>query len=86
MRIKEGYILRNVANTYIIVPSAALDPGKIVSINESGAFLWERLLSGTDREGLIRSLLAEYEVPEDIAAEDIDLFLGALRNIGALEE
>lgn len=88
MKIKKGFILRNVANTHIVVPVSqnTLNYRGMLSLNESGAFLWEVLEKGVDKEGLLTALLDEYDVPEEIAAADIDEFLDHMRQIGALEE
>lgn len=88
MKIKAGFILRNVANTHIVVPVAqnTLNYKGMLSLNESGAFLWGVLQKGTDKAGLLEALLNEYEVPKDIAAADIEEFLAHVRQIGALQE
>lgn len=88
MKIKTGFILRNVANTHIVVPVAqnTLNYKGMLSLNESGAFLWGVLQKGTDKTGLLEALLNEYEVPQEIAAADIEEFLAHVRQIGALEE
>lgn len=88
MKIKSGFILRNVANTHIVVPVAqnTLNYKGMLSLNESGAFLWGVLQKGTDKAGLLTALLNEYDVPQDIAASDIEEFLKQVSRIGALEE
>lgn len=88
MKIKTGFILRNVANTHIVVPVAqnTLNYKGMLSLNESGAFLWGVLQKGTDKAGLLEALLNEYDVPQNIAAADIEEFLTQIRRIGALEE
>ncbi len=87
MKIKQGYILRNVVNTHIVVPVSQnkLNYKGMLSLNETGAFLWGLLEKGTDREGLLQALLAEYDVPEAVAAADMDEFLEHIERIGALE-
>lgn len=87
MKIKQGFILRNVVNTHIVVPVSqnALNYKGMLSLNETGAFLWGVLEKGTDRERLLAALLEEYEVPEAVAAADMDEFLAHIDRIGALE-
>lgn len=88
MKIKDGFVLRNVANTHIVVPVSqnTLNYKGMLSLNESGAFLWQVLQKGTDKIGLLRALLEEYDVTESIASGDIEEFLNHVRQIGALEE
>jgi len=87
MKIKQGYILRNVVNTHIVVPMSQneLNYKGMLSLNETGAFLWGLLEKGTDREGLLHALLEEYDVTEEVAAADMDEFLAHIERIGALE-
>ena len=87
MKIKKGFILRNVANTHIVVPVSQniLNYNGMLSLNESGAFLWSVLERGTDREGLLAALLNGYEVPRAVAEQDLDEFLARVASIGALE-
>lgn len=88
MKIKKGFILRNVASTHIVVPVAqnTLNYKGMLSLNESGAFLWDVLVKGADKAGLMAALLNEYDVSENVASADIDEFLAHVRQIGALEE
>lgn len=64
MKIKEDFILRKVADSYVVVPvnSLTLNFNGIITLNETGAFLFELMQKGTEREELIAGLLREYEV------------------------
>ena len=88
MKIKRGFILRNVANTHIVVPVSQniLNYKGMLSLNETGAFLWTVLEKGIDRAGLLAALLEEYEVPREVAEADMDEFLARVEAIGALEQ
>ena len=57
----------------------------MLKLNGTGKFLWEKLLTGAEREELIGALLAEYEVEEARAAADVDAFLATLGELGVLE-
>lgn len=87
MKIKQGFVLQNVVNTHIVVPVSqdTLNYKGMLSLNETGAFLWSALEKGTDREGLLKALLEEYDVQEAVAAADMDEFLDHIERIGALE-
>ena len=43
MKIKEDYLLRKVAECYVVVPvgKATVDFNGMMNLNETGAFLWE---------------------------------------------
>ena len=56
-----------------------VDTLQVFTLNETGMFLVEALSEGAaDREGLIDRLLETFEVEEDIAGEDVDLFIADL--------
>ena len=81
MKIAKEYILREIAGDYIIVPvrAAALEFNGMITVNETGAFLWEKLREGTTREELLHAMLEEYEVSEKEAEADIQEFLQMLQ-------
>lgn len=82
MKIKEGYMLRKVAGNYIVIAigDEAVDFNGMITVNETGAFLWEKLTEGADRESLLAALLAEYDVDEETARSDIEEFIGLLKD------
>ncbi|MBR3173689.1 MAG: PqqD family protein [Eubacterium sp.] len=77
MKIKEGFILRNVAGSFVVVPvgDATIDFNGMMNLNETGAFLFEKMIEGTTREDLIKALTEEYDVDEETASKDVDLFI-----------
>lgn len=87
MKIKEDFILRKVADSYIVVPvnQLTLDFNGIINLNESGAFLFELLQKGATREELIEKMLDEYEVSKEIAEKDIDKFIEMVKSADVLE-
>lgn len=87
MQVKENYVLRQVADSYVIVPvgEEALQHQGICTCNETGAFLWQQLQQDQSREQLTAALLEEYEVPPDVAAADVERFVDALEKSGLLK-
>lgn len=86
MKIKSGYMVREVAGTAVVVPVTADSTFHgMLKLNGTGRFLWEKLAADTDRESLIAALLAEYEVTEEVAAEGVDAFLASLEKLNVLE-
>ena len=87
MKLKNGYILREVAGSTVVV---SIDPTStfqnMLRLNGSGKILWERLAAGATRDELVSALLAEYEIDAETASRDTDAFLNTLRGFGALEE
>lgn len=85
MKIKEGFLLRQVAGQTVVLPTDdALDLNMMITLNDTGAFLWERLLSETDEAGLVAALLAEYDVDEETARKSVAAFVKKLNDNGFL--
>lgn len=89
MKISENYILREIAGEYIVVPtgSAAMDFKGLITLNDTGAFLW-KLLQEDDqtKESLLDALCEEYEAVREEAKADIEEFLQRIRSEGMLIE
>ena len=88
MKIADGYMLKNIANTYVVVPvgSRSVDFSAIISVNETGAFIWRQLEQDTTPEQILQNMLQEYEVTEAQAQADIDVFIQKLREAELLDE
>ena len=87
MKIKDNFLLRKVADSYVVVPvgKLTLDFNGIITLNETGAFLFEQLQKGAEREDLIENLLKEYEKKKKKAAADIEVFLEKVKDADVLE-
>lgn len=87
MKIKEDFVLRNVADSYVVVPvnKLTLDFNGIINLNETGAFLFEKLQNGCEKADLLKAMLDEYEVSEEKASADIDIFIQKLSEADVLE-
>ena len=86
MKIKEGYLLRDVAGNHVVVPVGKVDFDGMIRLNETGAFLWEKLQSETDPATLTKELCKEYNVEALVAEKDVESFLSKLRGAGLLNE
>ena len=88
MKIKQGYLLRKVAGSNIVVPvgEGSLDFSGVITLNEVGAFLWQQLAAETTKEELVKKLTAEYDVDDKTADTDTEAFLDSLRKAGLLDE
>ena len=88
MKLKKDYVLRQVADTYVVLPlgaeTVAFDG--MLKLNESGALLWKALEQGADEDALVAVLTAEYAVSEDLARTDVKAFLNNLIQSGCAED
>lgn len=80
MKIKEGFLLRNIAGQTVVLPTGGdLDLNMMITLNDTGAFLWEHLQEETDEAALVQALLAEYDVTPEIAAKAVAAFVEKLK-------
>ena len=81
MKLKEGFILRQVAGKTVVLPcDDALDLNMMITLNGTGAFLWEKLQEETTQEALVAALLAEYDVDEETASRSVAAFVEKLKS------
>lgn len=88
MKIKDGFLLRSVGDNHIVVPVGArsVDFRCIITLNETGAFIWNCLLKDCAIEDVVSALLEEYDVSAEVAAQDVATFITAMREKGLLDE
>lgn len=88
MKLSENFALRQVAGTWVVMPlgDATLDFNGMMTLNDTGAFLWRELEQGSDKNGLVAALTAEYAVNVDQAAADVEEFVIRLAEAGCLVE
>ncbi len=88
MKIKDTYVLRNVAGENLIVPIGGdnLNFNTAMTLNETGAFLWNILLDDVTVDTLIDKMMGEYAVDRETAQKDINIFLNKLREQSILDE
>lgn len=86
MKIDNEYVLREIAGDYIIIPtgSKVLEFNGLISVNEVGVTLWNMLQEEVTMDDLVKGVLAEYDVEEDVARSDIQEFLDKLVEGGIL--
>ena len=87
MKIKNDFVLRKVADSYVVVPvnSLTLDFNGVMNLNETGAFLFEQLQNGIEKEELVCKMLDEYDVTREKASADIDAFISKLSDADVFE-
>ena len=77
-----------VADRNVVVPigQASVDFNGLITLNDTGAFLWKKLVDGCSYDELLAALLAEYDVDEATAKEGIDAFLNTARSANLIDE
>lgn len=87
MKLKDGFVLREVAGETVVLPSGDnLNLNMMITLNETGKFLWERLEKGAEQEELVAALLGEYDVDEATAKRSVESFCSKLVEHGFTED
>ncbi len=85
MKIKEGYRLRKVGNNSIVVAVGGINFTGLITVNETGTFIWKMLEKGAEPDEVVEALAKECEVnPTDIQDEVFE-FLEKLKGADLVE-
>ncbi len=87
MKLKAGFVLRQVAGSYVVVAVGlqTLDFKGMIRLNETGAFLWKQLAENEcTEESLVTAMTNEYDVDDNTAASDVGAFVKSLREADLL--
>ncbi|MBQ8127908.1 MAG: PqqD family protein [Prevotella sp.] len=88
MKTKKGFNLRSICGENIIVGEGIenIDFSRIISMNESAAYLWSRIKdTDFDEDTLVRLLLDEYDVDEATARADVQSLIPKWLEAGIIE-
>jgi len=87
MKIKDGFMLREVAGVYVVVPvgERVIDFNGLMTLNDTGVFLWKALEKAASQKQMADMLCGEYEVTGGKAEKDVREFIKDLEDAGILE-
>lgn len=89
MKIIDGFRLRKLGKEFIVVGEglAQVNFNKMISLNESAAYLWESVEGKEFTAADLTDLLLErYEVAESVAAADAQALVKAWLEAGIISE
>lgn len=87
MKILKRLIKRNIAGDIILVPvgDASLEIKGLITLNETGEFLWDALEKAENEGALAAMFAAEYDVDMATTEADTKVFLQKLKELGIIE-
>ena len=86
MKLKDGFLVREVAGQTVVLPVGGdMNLDMMITLNDTGAFLWQKLQENTDEAALAAALLAEYDVDEATAKRAVSNFVAKLSDHGFLD-
>lgn len=82
MKINPGFILKDIAGSFVVVPTGdnLVDFSAMITLNETGAFLWNLLSDEISIEELADAMCSEYEISKEEAVLDVTEFVETLKS------
>lgn len=79
-------VYRVIAGEAILIPITreTQGAGRMLTLNETGAFVWERLDGKRRLEDILGEILEDYEVEEESARRDLLELISTLKETGAI--
>lgn len=86
MKVKDGFILREVAGNFIVVAvgGAVKNFNAVITLNETGVLLWRALEKGATQDELVKVILDEYDIDKTTAKADVLAFINKLQGASLL--
>ncbi len=89
MKLKKGFVLREVCGEKVIVGEGVetINFGKMISLNDTAAALWKKAgeLGDFSNEQLADALTEEYEVSREQALKDVEALTAQWKETGLIE-
>ena len=84
--IKKELLKREVAGECFLIPmgKTVYDYNGMFILTELAAFVWDLLPQAQNEEEILQAILEEYEVTEEVARADLQVFLDKLRNMDVI--
>ena len=87
MKIKDGFILRKLPGMNLVMPTGknVKEFNGSLMLNDTGAFIFEKLQKGSTPEETAQALTEEYDVALDTASADVKNTVASLIEAGVAE-
>lgn len=88
MRMKQGFVLRRVADQYVVIATgeASKDFHGMIKLNQTGADVWNGIVEGKTKEQIAANLSAIYGIDEETANKDVDALIQKMKESGFIVE
>ncbi len=88
MKIKENYVMREVADQAIVIAIGAESEHfkGMINLNQTGRDVWKCLENGMETVEIAKKIAEKYEVDENTAVQDIEGMIDRLYKVGVLEK
>lgn len=88
MKLKDCFILQQVDDNYVVVPTDAglLEVGAMITLNDTSALIWQGLEKGESEDKIAEKITNEYNIDKETALCDVNEFINILKEKNFLEE
>lgn len=88
MKIKDGFVLRKLPGMNLVMPTGknVKEFNGSLMLNDTGAFIFEKLQKGSTPEQTAEALTREYDVALDTASADVQNTINSLIEAGVAEK
>ncbi|PLS31401.1 coenzyme PQQ synthesis protein [Bifidobacterium margollesii] len=88
MRIKDGFVLREVAGQGVVIATGEASENfhGMIRLNATGELIWKALTDGKTEDGIVAELTARFDVSESQARADVADFIRQMSDNGFLVE
>ncbi len=86
MKLKLQLVKRDIAGDIILVPVGAATSSiqGLITINETGAAIWDVLPEAENEEAIVDKLYEQFDAERDELRKDVDEFLDKLRELNII--
>ena len=83
----DNIVSRKTGTEYVLIPvtNNIADMNSVFTMNETGAFIWEKIDGKRSMEDLVKILIGEYEVDFDTAVADLMGLLEQMKDFLVIE-
>lgn len=86
MKIKDGFVLREAAGSFVVMNiGGELSFNGMITLNETGAFIWRAIESGDDVETIAKKIVEKYGIDLETAMSDTQSFVDKMNGANVLE-
>lgn len=87
MKIKEGFVLREVAGQAVVIAvgEASKTFHGMINLNGTGKRIWEGVEQGKTKEEIANQLSEDYEVEYEKALQDTEKMLTKMQDTGVID-
>ena len=87
MKIKKGFVMREVAGQSVIIAvgAAAKSYNGMIKLNDTAKIAWKCLENGCELDEMVNAILDEYDADRETVKKDMEKFIEALEGANILE-